>query len=248
VWWIGLAAVVAALAVFGAQRLVAGSGAATPRPVLRAVTDDAGDARATTTYDGPMVRRRAAVAIRPTAGADRAAIRRQVRAAAAAEKIGPLTDATFAVFSPELLRYLVPEVVLVLPEGATEQDAEVVMRDHRYPTVAFHLVESVLVHDLSFAVVPEGVPTDTARGRVEREGVLSDSLGSYTLEAQAAGLVVRYFGALISDGQVLAVRAALARAAQVTPDRVFVEASTPGAGVDLSTDQGAPTEAVHQHR
>ncbi|HEX8347154.1 MAG TPA: hypothetical protein VF657_20810 [Actinoplanes sp.] len=209
------------------------------RPVAVVVGDDAGDGRATTTFDGPMVRQRAAIAIRPVDGADRRQIARQVRAAARAEKVGPLADATFAVFSEEMLTYLVPEMTFVLPEGKSVQDGERVMRDHRFPGVAFHLVQPVLVHDLTFAVIPAaGVSPGAVRAAQDREGILADSLNRYVTEVQPAGVTVRYFGALLSDAQILAVREAMGRAAQVPADRVAVAATTSGGGVDLS--HGSP--------
>jgi hypothetical protein len=207
------------------------------RPVA-AVNDDAGDEQATTTYDGPMVRKRVAIALHVTGGADRKLIGRQMQAAAKVEKVGPLTDATFAVFSPTLLNYLVPEMTMVLPEGVTAEDAEVLMRDHTFTGVTFYLIENVLVHDLTFAVIPTGVTPEAASAQQDAEGVLSDSLNHYVTTVQRSGLTVRYFGAIISDGQVRAVRESMARAAHVTPDRVAVEPASPGPGVDLSN--GAP--------
>ncbi|GID94089.1 hypothetical protein ACFQFC_09485 [Amorphoplanes digitatis] len=225
--------------------LLAGGGAAMARwggwlaePAQAAtgpVTDDAGDELATTTFDGPMVRKRAAVAIHPAKGADRGQIARELRAAAQRAKLGTLTDATFAVFSPEMLEYLVPEQTLVLDEGVSVPDAEAFMRDNQPASVAFYLVQPVLVHDLTFAVVPAAgvLPADVATV-IDREGVLSDSLNRYRTTVQRSGLTVRYFGAIISDGQVEAVRQALGRAAHVPADRVAVAANLPGPGVDLS--------------
>jgi hypothetical protein len=219
------------------------------RPVAQIADDDAGDQRATTTYDGPMVHRRAAIALHVSTGADRALIERRLRAQATARKIGGVSDATFAVFSPDLLKYLVPEMTVVLPEGATTRDAEVLMRDHTYPGVTFYLIENVLVHDLTFAVIPDGVTPGAARDTEDREGILSDSLGRYTTEVQRSGLTVRYFGAILSDTQVLTVRAAMGRAAHVPADRVAVEATSGGAGVDLSNGTPDLTDdlAGHHH-
>jgi hypothetical protein len=215
-----------------------GSGIAAPAPAQAAtgpVTDDAGDELATTTFDGPMVRRRAAIAIHPVEGADRGRIGRELRAAARQAGLGTLSDATFAVFSAELLEYLVPEQTLVLQEGVSVPDAEAFMRDHQPASVAFYLVAPVLVHDLTFAVVPApGVTPAAVSATVDREGVLSDSLNRYVTTAQHSGLTIRYFGAIISDGQVEAVRQALGRAAHVPADRVAVAANQPGPGVDLS--------------
>jgi hypothetical protein len=194
-----------------------------------------------------MVRRRTAIAVHTVDGSDRNLIGKQLRAAADGERSGPLSDATFAVFSSELLKYLVPELVVVLPEGATLEDGEALMKHHSYPGVAFYLVESVLVHDLTFAVVANGVAPAEMRDRVDDEGVLSDSLGHYTTAVHGSGLVIKYFGALLSDGQVLAVRESIARAADVAVDRVLVEPSSSGAGVDLSSEPHPAGSADH-HR
>jgi hypothetical protein len=237
---VSLVVIVALLCGWAVARAGVFAPSATPSVKVAAeiAGDDAGDEQATTTFDGPMVRRRAAIALHVTPGADRALIGRQVRAAAAGDKISPLSDATFAVFSADLLNYLVPEMTMVLPEGATTEDAEVVMRDHQFTGVTFYLVENVLVHDLTFAVIPNGVTPEQARIREDEEGVLSDALHGYVTDVQRSGLTVRYFGAILSDGQVLAVRQAMARTAHVTSDQVVVEGSSPGAGVDLSN--GAP--------
>ncbi|WIM95539.1 hypothetical protein ACTOB_007656 [Actinoplanes oblitus] len=198
------------------------------------ITDDAGDGWATTTFDGPMVRERAAIAVRPARNADRAHVRSELRAAARADGLGELTDASFAVFSEEMLAYLVPEITLVLPEGVPVRRAEALMRDHQPADVAFYLTQTVLVHDLTFAVVTNGVTAEQARQREDAEGILSDSLNHYVTTVQPAGLTVRYFGALLSDGRIGAVREAMARAAGTTADRVTVSATAPGAGVDLA--------------
>ncbi|MFI7600212.1 hypothetical protein [Actinoplanes sp. NPDC049681] len=208
------------------------------------VNDDAGDELATTTFDGAMVRERAAIAIHPAKGADRGQITRELRASARAAGMGELSEATFAVFSPQMLEYLVPEMTFVLPENTSVPDAEAFMRDHQPRTVAFYLVQPVLVHDLTFAVVPApGISPAEVRDRADREGMLSDSLNHYVSTVQESGLTVRYFGAIISDGQVLAVREALGRAAGVAAERVSVSPNLPGPGVDLS--QGVPDLSEH---
>ncbi|GAA2534796.1 hypothetical protein Ahu01nite_099010 [Winogradskya humida] len=218
-----------------------------PAPAAQ-VADDAGDARATTSFDGPLVHRRAAVAVHTVAGADPRHVARELRSAATGAGVGALTESTFAVFSADLLGYLVPELTVVLPEGATVVEAEAFMRDHRPADVGFYVVEPVLVHDLTFAVVPAaGVAPAAVRDAEDREGVLSDSLNHYETTVQRAGLTVRYFGAILSDGQVLAVREAMARAAHVTPERVGVEAGEPGPGVDLSNGTPDLEDAPHRH-
>ncbi len=208
---------------------------------------DAGDEVATTTFDGPMVRRRAAIAVHPQKNADRGHVAAELRAAARAAGVGELTDATFAVFSADLLQYLVPELTLVLPEGVTVQRAEAFMRDHQPDDVAFYVAQTVLVHDLTFAVVTSGVSPAAAARAEDAEGILSDSLNHYVTTVQPAGLTVRYFGALLGDGQVAAVRAAMARSAGATPDRVTVTANEAGPGVDLSDGVPDLAESPEHH-
>lgn len=210
-------------------------------------SDDAGDEIATTTFDGAMVRKRAAIAVHLGKNADREHVAAELRAAAKAAGIGELTDATFAVFSADLLKYLVPELTLVLPEGVTVQRAEAFMRDHQPDDVAFYAAQTVLVHDVTFSMVTSGIsPADVAE-REDAEGILSDSLNHYVTTVQPAGLTVRYFGALLSDGQVGAVRAAMARAAGTSADRVTVSANEPGPGVDLSTGLPDLDENTEHH-
>lgn len=232
-WKVALAAVVL---VAGGAGLAVEPGR-TPDPAAATEAGehaDTGDTLATTTYDGAMVRRRAAIAIHPVPGADRDHIRAELRAAAKGT-VGPLTEATFAVFSEEMLTYLVPEMTMVLPEGVPVTRAEAFMRDHQPADVAFYLVQPVLVHDLTFAVLPAaGVAPAAVRAATDREGILTDALNHYETTVQPAGVTVRYFGAVLSDATVGAVRTALGRAARVPADRVVVAANGAGPGVDLS--------------
>jgi hypothetical protein len=219
-----------------------------PTPVAHVVAGDKGDGLAGTSFDGPMVRRRAAIAIHPAPGADRAAIARELRALATEAKIGSLTDATFAVFSEEMLAYLVPEMTFVLDEGARVYDAEAFMRDHQPASVAFYLVQAVLVHDLTFCVVPAaGVSPARVSERQDAEGVLGDSLHRYVTDVQPDGVTVRYFGAVLSDAQIAAVRDSMGRAAGVPADRVLVTATLSGPGVDLSHGVPDLSDAPHGH-
>jgi hypothetical protein len=217
-----------------------------PAPVAHVVVGDKGDGLAGTSFDGPMVRRRAAIAIHPAPGADRASIARELRDLAAEAKIGSLTDATFAVFSEDMLAYLVPEMTLVLDEDARVYDAEAFMRDHQPASVAFYLVQPVLVHDLTFCVIPAaGVTPEQVSQRQDAEGVLGDSLNRYVTDVQPDGVTVRYFGAVLGDAQIAAVRESMARAAGVPPEQVHVEANLPGPGVDLS--DGVPDLSDKPH-
>jgi hypothetical protein len=215
------------------------------RPVAHTAqvsNDELGDARATTTHDGPMVRRRTAIAIHPLAGADRDLLRRQLEDTANIEHLAPLTDATFAVFSPNLLHYLVPEMTVVLPEGATSADAEYIMNDHTFSGLGFYVVEPVLVHDLAFSVVPVGVTPADVGTLIQREGVLTDVLGRYTTDVKPAGVVFEYFGAILSDSEVLSVQQAIARAAGVGVTGVTVGPVLGGPGVAVANEPAIPTE------
>lgn len=226
-----------------------------PPPTAQAVAavsaDDAGDRTATTSYDGAMVRRRAAIAVHPAPGASRARIAREIQSAATAAGLGRLEPATFAVFSAEMLEYLVPEMTFVAPEDVTVAATEAVMRDHQPADVAFYLVQPVLVQDLTFAVITApGVSPAGSAARADAEGILSDSLGRYRTVVQKSGVTWRYFGAILSDAQIGAVRDSIGRAAGVPGERVQVSAGLPGPGVDLSG--GVPhltdDEASHHHR
>ncbi|GIE79815.1 hypothetical protein Aph02nite_57650 [Actinoplanes philippinensis] len=219
-----------------------------PTPVAHVVTGDKGDALASTSFDGPMVRRRVAIAIHPAPGADRAAVAAELRALAADAKLGSLTDASFAVFSEDMLQYLVPEMTFVLDEGARVYDAEAFMRDHQPASVAFYLVQPVLVHDLTFCVIPPaGVAPEQVAQRQDAEGVLGDSLNRYVTDVQPDGVTVHYFGAVLGDDLITAVRDSMGRAAGVPPDQVHVTATLTGPGVDLS--HGAPdlSDGPHGH-
>jgi hypothetical protein len=213
-----------------------------------AIEGDSGDDQVTTSFDGPMVRKRAAIAIHPERGADRAHIRAELQAAAAKAKVGPLADATFGVFSEDMLNYLVPEMAFVLPEGKTLFQAEAFMRDHQPADVAYYLTQPVLVHDLTFAVIPAaGVKPTTVRDQLDAEGILSDSLNRYQTAVQKNGLTVHYFGAVVSDPTIATVREAIGRAAKVPADRVLIEGTLPGPGVEL--DNGVPNldDGPHGH-
>jgi len=223
-----------------------------PRAVPRAVTvaaiaGDAGDGQAVTSYDKAYVRKRAGIAIHPARGASRARIAAELQAAARSVGAGPLEPVTFAVFSEQMLTFLVPEMSFVLPEGVSVEDADEMMRDHQPAGVAFYVVQPVLVHDLTFGVIPDGVSPARASADEDAEGILDDTLNHYETSVQTAGLTVHYFGAILSDASVSAVRSAMARAAHVPASSVDVEAPEPGPGVDLSGGVPDLSEAPHHH-
>jgi hypothetical protein len=219
----------------------------TPSPVAAVdsgIAGDAGDKQVITTYDGPMVRKRAAIGILPEKGADLGHIRAELNAAAKKARVGTLTEATFAVFSEDMLNYMVPQLTFVAPEGMTLTRAEAFMRDHQPADVAFYLTQNVLVHDLTFAVIPRsGTQPGAVSHELDDEGILTDSLGHYDTKVQQAGLTVHYFGAVVSDATIKVVRTEMGRAANVPADRILVEGTLPGPGVELSN--GVPDLGAH---
>jgi hypothetical protein len=199
---------------------------------------DAGNEQTLSTFDGAMVRKRAAIAVHPRRGADRGKIRAELQAAAKAT-VGPLSEATFAVFSEQMLEYLVPEMTFVLPERVSVSDAEAFIRDRRPADVAYYITQPVLVHDVTFAVItPHGSDPAQVRDRIDSDGILADALNSYEVTVQSAGVTIRYFGAVLSDITVEAIRTAMGEAAGVGADRVQVSANEPGPGIEL--DNGVP--------
>lgn len=239
-----IAAGIAAALVLTAGALEMTGG--TPEPAVAVVADhgDAGDTQTLTSFDGAMVRKRAAVGLVPQRGADQAHIVAEMQALAKREKIGTLTEASFALFKPELLELVVPQITLVMPEDYPLTRTDAFMRDFQPADVAFFVVQPVLVHDITFAVVPAfGVTPAQVLETVEYEGILYDELNHYTATVQPAGITVRYFGAVLSDKTIKSVRAAMGGAAHVPGDRVQVSANLPGPGIEL--DYGVPDLLQH---
>jgi hypothetical protein len=137
-------------------------------------------------------------------------------------------------------------MTFVLPEGAPVTDAEAFMRDYQPADVAYYVTQTVLVHDLTFAVMPgAGLEPATVRDREDAEGILIDALGRYDTRVQPTGVTVHYFGAILSDATIGTVQDAMGRAAQVDPDRIVVAATLPGPGVDLSNGLNAVPHGHH---
>jgi hypothetical protein len=122
------------------------------------------------------------------------------------------------------------------------------MRDHQPSDIAFYLVQPVLVHDVTFAVIPApGITPAAAAATEDREGILTDVLGRYRTTVQRSGVTVRYFGAILSDVSVSSVRSAMGRAAGVPADQVQISANDPLAGVELDGGVDLTDDEVSHH-
>lgn len=210
---------------------------------------DLGNGRPQVSFDGLMVRRRVVVAISPSATTDLVALRGHLDQAA--DRLGlRLSDISPTVLDAEVLEQLAPELIIALPEGGTVSDAGKILDlisslDGTFREgVQFH-VGPVLVHDLRFAV-PTRDP-GALQESIDREGILSDALGTYRMRAGTDELRIDYTGPLLSDDLIQSVRAGIARPADVETDEVSVSPrSTVGPGVDMKTEpapgeQSAPT-------
>ena len=218
---------------------------------------DLGNGRPAATYDGLMVRRRIALAIEPTPGADVEALRQELDLAATVRHT-TLSDVSPSVLEAADREKLEPDVTVLLPAGATLVDAEDLIDPSRsahavFPGVRAYAVTSVLVHDLRFSIRAKD-PSASARA-IAHEGILSDALGSYSTSTAAGRLDVTYTGPLISDDLVEQVRRGMARGAGGQLSAVTVSPrSTAGVGVDLATEpppaavlEPAPSGHGHGH-
>jgi hypothetical protein len=103
-------------------------------------------------------------------------------------------------------------------------------------------IASVLVHDLQFSIETED-PAALLES-IDREGILSDSLGVYDVTTRAGELLIGYTGPLLSDPTVQVVQDGIARAADSDATRVLVIPRTgTGSGVDLAAEP-APARAA----
>ncbi|MEO6200422.1 MAG: hypothetical protein ABIX44_04575 [Cryobacterium sp.] len=254
-----VAAALLALALSGAAAVPAGANILPPRGPAQAVSSnpgtaptarlgsgeggegdsDLGNGRPQVSYDGLMVRRRVVLAVHPTADADVVRLRNALEVAATRRGL-TLADISPDVLGPVLLAHLVPALTLLLPVSASIQDADRLIDPASHPGGSIpgvdHIhVESVLVHDLRFTVRSSD-PASVVKA-IAREGILTDSLGTYDTTPADGDLVITYTGPLLSDETIAAVRVGVARGANAAPSTVTVSArSTTGVGVDMSTE------------
>ncbi len=207
---------------------------------------DVGNGRPHVTFDGLMVRRRLAITLRVAPGRSLTAVWQTLDRAAGSHRT-TLTPMSASVLDPADLARLAPDAVAALPAGATRATAEALTdpasaggRAISSEVLSVDVVP-VLVHDLRFTVATEH-PAALARA-IDREGILSDALGTYSTSLGRHELVIAYTGALLSDHLVESVRRGISRQANTTPTHVTVgPRSRAGTGVDLATEP-APAPA-----
>jgi hypothetical protein len=257
---LGIATVLVLSLAIGGCSAGAGDTGSTPRPSRVAGgtggSSDVGNGRPQVTYDGLMVRRRMAIALRLPSGADITAPPDDLALAASRQHLTLSTIAVTAL-DPAMLERLAPDLVVALPAGTTRADAGKLVasafRDGRSVRKVGRDLEvvPVLVHDLRFTV-RTARPAAVARA-IAREGILSDALGNYTTTLDSHTLRIAYTGPLLSDHLVQSVRTGIARPAHVASGTVTVSPrSTTGVGVDMSKEPAPAPPAIttspgHRH-
>lgn len=214
---------------------------------------DVGNGRPGTTYDGLMVRRRVVVAVHHAEDADAETLRQRL-ADTATERGLELADISPDVLGAATLEHMVPEVIMALPTESTTADAEALAAAAFGPEGSFaglkHVhVGSVLVHDLRFTVASPD--PGTAAADIEYEGIVSDALGNYVMDVDAAALSIHYTGPILSDALVESVRAGMGRSVGTGADAIEVgPRSQEGTGVILANEPPQPAvtdEAGQSH-
>jgi hypothetical protein len=207
-------------------------------PVSRQVgADVAGNGRPVVIrYSGHMVRRCEAVGLYARNPSGQAQLRRELHAAARTLGL-TVTDLAADVLSPATLERAAPDVVACLPEGAGPSVAHRLLAA-RLVGADHSTAESVLVHAVTFTVRPVHTTAISLAAAVDREGILSDTLGRYDVDrSSTARLVIRYIGPLVSDSEIDGVRAAIARRAGTSSAAVRVTAlSTAWPAIDPATE------------
>jgi hypothetical protein len=216
---------------------------------------DVGNDRPRSSFDGPMVRRREVLAFRVGTDADLPRLGRSLAAAGRRTHVAVFAISA-SVLDPADLERLAPDLVVALGASATVEDGERLMRRAllaarlRGLDVQDHEVARVLVHALRLTL-RTAHPAAVSRA-VDREGILTDALGTYTTRVHAHRLVIGYTGPLLSDALLRSVRRGVARPARVPSGAVAVgPRSARGAGVDLADEPSPPpadfSVAPHAH-
>lgn len=215
--------------------------AGTPDRVLAQAEEgqDLGNGRPVVSYDGLMVRRRVVIAVHAGPGADTAAIRKRLGAAAGAQQVS-LSAVSPDVLEPDVLQQMVPAVTLALPGTATADDGRTIVKaateeDTGNLGVQDFYVLPVLMHDLRFSVAAADPAAVSAA--VDREGIASDALGNYDTTTRNGRLIISYTGPLLGDETVESVREGISRQAHVpAADVTVTPRSATGTGVDMDTE------------
>jgi hypothetical protein len=235
-----------------AASAAAGSGDAASADAVLAHAEegeDLGNGRPKVTNDGPMVRRRVVIAVHSAPDAELEGVRAKLDAAAAEDNIA-LEAISPTVLEPATLQHVMPELVVALPASATLDDARAVVNltageaTQKLGAEHFHVLP-VLVHDLKFTI--ETPTPEALSAAVDREGILSDDLGSYGTTAGSRQLTFSYTGPLLDDAIVESVRAGIARQAHVATSAVAVGPRSPtGTGVDMANEPPWDPEVLEE--
>ncbi|MEC5153686.1 hypothetical protein RCH23_001055 [Cryobacterium sp. CAN_C3] len=208
---------------------------------------DLGNDRPVVTFDGLMVRRRVALAVRAEQNVDLPALRAELERRATDASL-TLSDIPPDVLPAGLLDQAVPALTMLLPDGTTTtQTRAVIGPEASLPSVSasrdstFFVVD-VLVHDLRFEVL--AADPAAAADAIATEGIVSDALGNYSTTLGAGLLRLNYLGPLLSDDLVESVRVGIARGAGTDHVDVAVwPESLTGVGVDMAIEP-EPAPAV----
>ncbi len=216
---------------------------------------DVGNGRPASSHDGLMVRRRTVIAVHQAEGTDPGSLRQRLDEAASQQGI-ELTDISPMVLDALLLDHLVPDVIVALPAGRSNEDAAQLAerafgQEGTNPAVEHVHIGEALVHDLRFTLAAEDPAALAAE--IASEGILSDALGNYEESLDGGALTIGYTGPLLSDDLVESVRDGMARSGgKAAGDVELAPRSTSGDGVDLSREpvpdhvEGADDSGHHE--
>lgn len=214
---------------------------------------DLGNGRPEVSYDGLMVRRRVVIAVHSDVNAELTGVRKKLDAAAAARDIA-LDAISPMVLEPAVLQHVKSELIIALPASATLDDGRALV-DQSFGKSAgegaemmaaerFHVLP-VLVHDLQFTIATATPAALSAA--VDKEGILSDALGTYGTAVDGGRVTFSYSGPLLGNGTVESVRAGIARQAHVDASSVAVgPRSLTGTGVDMATEPPWDPEVIEE--
>ncbi|TFD07681.1 hypothetical protein [Cryobacterium sp. TMT1-66-1] len=207
------------------------------------------------TFDGLMVRRRVALAVRADENTDIPVLRAELEQRATDASL-TLSDIASEVLPVGLLDQAVPAPTMLLPAGTEAAQARalvgpaVIRPEESVSTESAtedptYFVVDVLVHDLRFEV--EADEPAQAADLIATEGIVADAIGSYGTALGDGLLAVDYVGPLLSDRLIESVRIEIARGAGTAASQVAVRPeSLTGVGVDMATEPFPAPAAIAQ--